>query len=495
MTRISTGIAGLDEVLDGGLLAGRIYMVRGRPGAGKTTLGVQFLAEGARQGESVLFVTLSETEAELRENAGSHGWELEGISFLDLIPMADGPDAEQYSIFHPADVELIPVARRIQEELERLRPTRVVFDSLTQVRLLSRDPLRYRRQIVALKRTLLTRGITSIFLGDDPREGEDSEIASIVQGVIKLAWGRGREGMTRRSIEVEKLRGGSYREGEHPLRIERGGIKVFPRLLSLEHGNDFERGLLSTGIPAMDAMLGGGLDRGTCTLITGNAGVGKTSLGTAVLAHAVARGDRCALYTFDEGPAEIIYRSEAIGLEVRKAIADGLLVIKKVNPLLLYPDEFAAWVRTEVEERDARMVMIDSLNGYNQSMPDENYLNGHMHQLIGYLNRMGVTTILVNEITTLVGDLSATQFGISYMADNVVMIRYYEYDGSIHKAIGTIKKRLSGHEKFLREFDVTGDGVIVGNTLPNMTGILRGEATRGPRVHDGGGQGGGSRHG
>ncbi len=477
MLRLSTGIKGLDDVLLGGLLAGRIYMAWGQPGAGKTTLGLQFLIEGAQRGESVLFVTLSESEAELRDNAKIHGWDLRGITFLDIHPMAEGSAEEsQYSIFHPADVELIPVARRIQEELERLKPTRVVFDSLTQVRLLSRDPLRYRRQVLALKATLLSRGITSIFLGDNSRQELDSEIASIVQGVLCLTLKKGQEGMTRRAIEVEKYRGSAYREGEHPLRIDHGGIRVFPRLVSVAHGQTFERVAMPTGIAELDAMLGGGLDRGTCTLITGNSGAGKTSLGMAVIAQAVSRGERCVLYTFDEGPAEIIYRSTAIGVKVQQALDEGLLRIQKINPLLLYPDEFASWVRVEVEERQTRLVMIDSLNGYNQSMPDEKYLGRHMHQLIGYLNQMGVTTLLVNEVSVMTGEFAATEFGISYMADTVIVIRFYEYGGEIHKAIGTIKKRLSDHEKTLRKFSVTSAGVVVGNTLPNLRGILRGEA-------------------
>ncbi len=485
MKRFSTGIEGLDEVLLGGLLAGRVYMVRGQPGAGKTTLGMQFLMAGAAQGESVLFVTLSESEAELRANADSHGWDLTGVSFLDIHPMADGVVGEnQYSIFHPADVELVPVTRRIQEELERLKPTRVVFDSLTQVRLLSRDPLRYRRQILALKSDLLTRGITTIFLGERSTQDFDGEIASIVQGVISLTWRKGQEGMTRRFVEVEKYRGSSYREGEHPLRIDHGGVRVFPRLLSVDHGQTFNRMVIPTGVDGFDAMLGGGLDRGTCTLLTGNAGVGKTTLGMAVIAKLVSQGERCVLYTFDEGPAEIVYRSEAIGLNIQQAIDAELLQIKKVNPLLLYPDEFASWVRVEVEQRGTKMIMIDSLNGYNQSMPDEKYLGGHMHQLVGYLGRMGVTTILINEVSELIGRFAATGFGLSYMADTVVVIRFYEYGGEIHKAIGTLKKRMSDHEKSLRRFNITSQGVVVGSKLPNLRGILRGEATHSELVSE-----------
>ena len=473
MNRLSTGVAGLDEILLGGLLPGRVYLLSGQPGAGKTTLGLQFLIEGARRGESVLFVTLSESEAELRDNAETHGWDLGRVRFLDLHPDFDGiVGDQQYSIFHPADVELIPVARQIQAALDEFRPTRVVFDSLTQIRLLSRDPLRYHRQILALKVQLLGRGITSIFLGDASDQDFDTEISSIVQGVIALSLDKGREGMARRSVEVRKYRGSAYREGTHPLRLERGGVSIFPRLLALEHGQTFVREVMLSGVAGLDETMGGGFDRGTCTLITGNAGVGKTTLAMSILAQAARGGERGILYTFDEGPAEILYRSTTVGL----AVDPELTEVRKVNPLLLYPDEFAGWVRREVEQGGTKVVVIDSLNGYSQSMPDEGYLAGHMHQLIGYLNRMGVTTFLINEISTLVGDFAATQYGLSYMADTIVIIRVYEYEGGVRKAIGTIKKRLSDHEKLFREFEITPRGLRVGNPLPNLRGILRGEA-------------------
>lgn len=489
MTRLSTGVEGLDEVLLGGLPAGRIFLLQGRPGAGKTTLGLQFLLAGSARGESTLFVTLSESEDELRENADSHGWDLAEVHFLDIRSGLDGGSAEgQYTIFHPADVELIPAIQRIYEAIEEWRPTRIVFDSLTQIRLLSRDTLRYRRQVVGLKTALLERGITALFLGEGASEGSpDAEVASIVQGVIELALTRGYEGLTRRSIEVLKLRGTAYREGQHSLRIEQGGLRVFPRLLAHEHGQSFRRDPVLTGVAAFDQMLGGGLDRGTCTLITGNAGVGKTTLGMTILAHAADQGERGVIYTFDEGPAEILYRSESVGLPLTAHVAAGRIEIQRVNPLVLYPDEFAAWIRTEVEERGTRLIMLDSLNGYNQSMPDERYLNRHMHQLVGYLNRMGVTTLLINEVSDLIGPFSVTEFGLSYMADSVVVIRFYEFHGTMRKAVSILKKRLSDHEKNLRDFEVTAQGVRVGKNLPDLQGILRGEAVSHPSVATGAG--------
>jgi len=282
--------------------------------------------------------------------------------------------------------------------------------------------------------------------------------------------------MTRRSVEVEKYRGSAYREGEHPLRIEHGGIRVFPHLLALEHRQSFERSWVRSGIESLDTMLGGGIDRGTCTLITGNAGVGKTTLGSTIIAQAAANGERCLMYSFDEGAAETLYRAESVGLRLQSYIDSGLLELREINPLLLYPDEFAAWVRDAVERRNVKIVMIDSLNGYNQSMPDEKYLGGHIHQLITYLNRMGVNTILINQVSTMIDDFAMSQFGLSYMADSVVVLRYYEYQGAIHKAVGVLKKRLSNHEKTLRSFNLTSQGLVVGNPLPNLRGILRGEA-------------------
>jgi len=464
-------------------------MIRGQPGAGKTTLALEFLREGARRGEPVLFVTLSESEDDLRGNAASHGWDLSGVDFLDLHPGDDDLAFDgQYTIFHPADVELGPVIRRITEAMDRIKPTRVAFDSLTEFRLLSRDPLRYRRQLLALKSGLLARGVTALFLGESARQDLDIEVASIVQGVIALNLTKGREGMARRSIEVEKFRGSAFREGEHALRIEEGGLVVFTRLISQEHGREFARSRLGSGLVEMDRMLGGGIDKGNSTLITGNAGVGKTTLAMNFVASAARAGLRGVIYTFDEGVGEIAHRCESIGMDIASHVSRDLIRVRMINPLLLYPDEFASWVRAEVEGRGVEVVMIDSLNGYRQGMPDEGYLVGHMHQLLGYLNRMGVTTILINEVSNLTGDFSATQFGLSYLTDAVIVLKYYEFDGSLHKAIGTLKKRLSDHEKSLREFTITAKGIRVGPPIPMLRGILRGEAEANG-LHPGPGQG------
>ena len=481
--RLSTGIEGLDAVLHGGLLPGQIYMVRGQPGAGKTTLAMQFLMAGALRGESVLLVTLSESERELRSSAAAHGWDLEGVQILDIHPEDEGaiPD-QQYTIFHPSDVELAPVTRRITEEVERLQPSRVAFDSLTEVRLLSRDALRYRRQVLALKAFLLAQGVTTLFLGESARPELDVEIASIVHGVISLSLSKGTHSMARRSVEVEKCRGSDFQSGIHPLRIVRGGLEVYPGLRAEEHARAFPRDRLSSGIAELDQMLGGGLDRGTCTLLSGHAGVGKTTLGVQFLRQAARRGERSVLYSFDEGPAEIVHRCDGITTPIGESLERGLLRIEKVNPIHLYPDEFASWIRVEVERRGTRLVMIDSLNGYRQSMPDERYLVTHMHQLSSYLNRMGVTTLLINEVSNLTGDFAASQFGMSYLTDAILLLKYFEFEGALHKAIGTLKKRLGDHEKVLREFRITPQGIRVGAPLPQLHGILQGEPRFGGSV-------------
>jgi circadian clock protein KaiC len=457
-------------------VAGRIYMVCGQPGTGKTTLAMQFLLDGVRQEEPVLFVTLSESEQELRANSAAHGWDVSRVHFLDIHPAEEALTADsQYAIFHPADVELAPVTKRIIEAVDRLKPARIVFDSLTEIRLLSRDPLRYRRQVLSLKSFLLTQGATCLLLGESGEHEMGVDIASMVNGVIALRVLHGKDGMARRSVEVEKYRGSDYVAGQHALRIAKDGLEVFPRLLALAHREQFTRQALPSGVAELDRLLGGGLDRGTSTLITGHAGVGKTTLGTSLLIAAAQRGERGVLYTFDEGPAEVEFRCESLGMPARDLIGRGLLQIQKVNPLLLYPDEFVRWVRREVEQNKTQLIMIDSLNGYRYSMPDEDFLVGHMHQLLSYLNRMGITSILVNEVSNLIGDFSATDFGISYLTDALILIKYYEYQGALHKAIGTLKKRLSDHEKMFRSFEITGQGLNVGGPLPHMRGILRGE--------------------
>ena len=373
--RLSTGVEGLDEILHGGLLPGQAYLLRGRPGAGKTTLALQFLMEGIRRGESALYVTLNESEAELRAGAAAHGWDLGDLEILEILPGDEDLSPEsQYSIFHPGDVELAPTTSKITEAMERRKPTRVAFDSLTEVRLLSRDAVRYRRQVLALKGFLRARGATTLFLGESAHPEFDAEAATIAHGVIALEQELGPDGMDRRHLRVEKYRGSDYEAGVHAARIVRGGLEVYPRLVAPLKDPEFEPAALASGIAALDRLFGGGLDRGTCTMIGGNSGVGKSSLGLAFLAAAAAEGERAVLYSFDEWPAEVIHRSESIGLAVRGPMERGLLHVQKVNPLGLPPEQFCNWVRGAVEREGTRLVMIDTVNGYELCTPRQGRL-------------------------------------------------------------------------------------------------------------------------
>ncbi len=477
--RLSTGIPGLDDVLRGGLLPGQLFEVRGTAGTGKTTLGLQFLGEGARRGEPTLFITLVEPEWAIRQSAAIRDWDLEGVDFLDIHPglSNDGFTPEgQYTIFHPADVELAPVTRKITEAMDRLRPTRVVFDNVAEIGFLARDMIRYRRQVLALKDYLLGRGTTTILLAESNDHRFDEEVLSIVGGVIHLAQAKGRDGRDRRSLRVEKYRDSDFAAGEHALELTREGLVVYPRMVAESHARDFPRDVISSGIDGLDRLLGGGIDRGTTTLIAGSSGAGKTTVGMSFLIEAARRGERGVIFTFEEEVEGIILRCESIGLEVRSLIEHDLLRMEKVNPLVLYPDQFAAWVRAEVEQNGTRLLLIDSLNGYRQVMPDEDFLVTHMHQLTSYLNRMGVVTLLTTEQPTLIQATELTEFGLSHLVDTVLLFKFFEYEGGLRIAAGAIKRRLGVHERILRAMEITPRGVVVGEALPQFRGILRGDA-------------------
>ncbi len=477
--RLSTGIPSLDGVLRGGLLPGQLFQVRGAAGTGKTTLGLQFLREGARRGESTLFISLVEPERAIRESAAIRGWDLEGVDILDIRPglTDDGFSPEgQYTIFHPADVELAPVTRKITETVDRMRPARVVFDNVAEIGFLARDTIRYRRQVLALRDYLSGRETTTIFLAESNYHRYDEEVLFLVGGVIQLAQAKGRDGRDRRSLRIEKFRNSDFAAGEHALDLTREGLVVYPRMVAESHGREFPREVIPSGIEGLDRLLGGGIDRGTTTLIAGSSGAGKTTVGMSFLVEAARRGERGVIYTFEEEVEGIIHRCESIGLAVRSLIERDLLHIEKVNPLVLYPDQFAAWVRTEVEQNGTRLLMIDSLNGYHQVMPDEDYLVAHMHQLASYLNRMGVTTIVTNELPTLTQGNELTEYGLSHLVDTVLLLKFFEFEGGLRIAAGTIKRRLGAHERVLRSMEITPRGVRVGEALPQFRGILRGEA-------------------
>lgn len=470
--RLSTGIAGLDEILHGGLFARHTYLIRGGPGAGKTTLGLHFLTTGAAQGEKVLFVTLGESEMRLREHGERFGFDLRGVTFLDLSP-AQGffTEIESYDIFSPAEVERAPMTRRIVETVRQLRPTRVFIDSMTQFRYLATDSFQYRKQVLAFLRFLTEEGATVLFTSEGSNEAPDADLQFLSDGIISLDV---REGL--RLVSVTKLRGSSFESGWHSYRLGTGGMVVFPKLRLPERSRSFVLEAISSGIPALDELLHGGLERGTVTIITGPTGSGKTTLGLLFMKEAAGRGERSVIYTFEENVEALLARSKAINIPVYAMMQNGFLDVVPIEPLRYTPDEFARMVRQEVEERHARIIMLDSIAGYRLSMRGEELVQ-HLHALCRYLNAMDVTTLLINEVERITGEFQATELGISYLADNIIFLRYLEIGGELRKAIGVLKKRLSDFEKTLREYEITRYGVKVGRPLTHLRGLLSGTPT------------------
>lgn len=473
--RLGTGSAGLDSILEGGFPANRLYLVEGDPGTGKTTLALQFLLEGARRGEPVLYVTLSETKEELTGVADSHGWSLEGVTLHELVPPEESLKAEaQYTIFHPSEVELGETTRAVIEEVERIHPRRVVFDSLSEMRLLARDPLRYRRQILALKQFFAGRKSTVLLLDDRTSADADLQVQSIAHGVLMLEQLELDYGSERRRLRVSKLRGSRFRGGFHDFAIRTGGVEVFPRLVAAGRSVEFEPGTAESGVATLDALLGGGLDRGTSTLVLGPAGCGKSSLATHFAAASAQRGERAAAFIFDEGVNIYLNRAAGLGTDLREEVAAGRLMVQQVNPAELSPGEFAHAVCQTVERDGARLVIIDSLNGYMQAMPDERFLTTQMHELLTYLNQQGVVTILIMAQHGFMGSMSSP-VDVSYLADTVVLLRYFEAAGAIRRAISVVKKRTGRHEDTIREMRLSASrGVEVGEPLTAFRGVLTG---------------------
>lgn len=473
--RLATGSAGLDSILEGGFPANRLYLVEGDPGTGKTTLALQFLLEGARRGEPVLYVTLSETKEELTAVADSHGWSLEGISLHELVPPEESLKAEaQYTIFHPSEVELGETTRAVIEEVERIQPRRVVFDSLSEMRLLARDPLRYRRQILALKQFFAGRKSTVLLLDDRTSADADLQVQSIAHGVLMLEQLERDYGAERRRLRVSKLRGSQFRGGFHDFTIRTGGVEVFPRLVAADRRVDFKPEAVVSGVTALDALLGGGLDRGTSTLVLGPAGCGKSSLAAHFAASTAKRGERAAAFIFDEGVNTYLSRAAGLGTDLREEVEAGRLTVQQVDPAELSPGEFAHAVCTAVEHDGARLVIIDSLNGYMQAMPDERFLSSQMHELLTYLNQQGVVTLLLMAQHGFMGAMSSP-VDVSYLADTVLLLRYFEAAGAIRRAISVVKKRTGRHEDTIREMRLSAArGVEVGEPLTAFRGVLTG---------------------
>jgi circadian clock protein KaiC len=475
--RVSTGIAGLDDVLGGGFDPDRLYLVEGEPGTGKTTLALQFLLDGARKGERGLYVTLSESETELRLVATRHGWSLGELAIFELIPPEASLDPErELTLFHPAEMELSETSKLIFDRVDATEPVRVVFDSLSEMRLLAQNPLRYRRQILALKHFFAGRKSTVLLLDDLSAHGSDMHLHSIAHGVVLLEQLSLDYGAERRRLRVKKMRGIAFRGGYHDFTIQTGGIEVFPRLIAAEHHKPFIGELTHSGSAELDALLGGGLERGTSTLLIGGAGVGKSTIAVTYVVAAAERGERVAMFAFDEGLGTLFARTSGLGVPLREHVEEGRVIVQQIDPAEMSPGEFTQLVRRAVEVRGARVLVIDSLNGYLNSMPDERFLVLQMHELLTYLNQLGVLTIVVLAQHGLMGHMQ-TPIDLSYLSDTVIMLRYFEAGGRVRRAISVVKKRSGIHEDTIREFQLTGEGVMVGPPLTEFSGILTGTPT------------------
>jgi len=470
----ATGVKGLDEILNGGLTAHRLHLVEGDPGAGKTTLALRFLLEGHRIGERGLYITLSETEEELAEGAASHGWSLDGIDIFELKAVEQRSLGGDVSLFHPGEVELGEAMKTLLDEVNRINPARVVFDSLSEIRLLAQQPLRYRRQILALKQHFVNKKCTVLLLDDRTAEAHDRQVMSIAHGALELEQSSPAYGNERRRVRVAKMRGRAYRGGFHDYTITTGGLAVFPRLVAASTRELPDKPVVrvTSGNPDLDRMLGGGLMRGTSTLVAGPPGSGKSSLVAAFAIGAAARGELAIIYLFDENPNTFVTRSVALGVDPRPHLASGKLVLKQIDPAELTPGEFVSSVHDAVEQ-GARFISIDSLNGYINAMPEEEFLQVLLHELLTYLAQRDTLTFLVTPQHGFVGALQS-RVDVSYLADNVIVTRYFEARGAVHNAISIMKERSSAHEKTIREFKIGAGGLTVGAPLAAFRGVLGG---------------------
>jgi circadian clock protein KaiC len=471
----ATGITGLDNVLSGGLTRDRTYLIEGVPGSGKTTLALQFLLEGVQRGEPVLYVTLSETEEELRATAASHGWSLDGVTIRELVTSEISLSAEnQYTMFHPSEIELSETTNTLLQDVEQIRPSRLVFDSLSELRLLAGTALRYRRQILALKQYFGGRNCTVLLLDDLTSSDRDLQVQSIAHGVVRLEQMYPEYGAERRRLIVLKYRGMRYRGGYHDYVIKRGGLAVFPRLTASEHRRVVVQERLKSGLAELDTLLGGGIERGTSTLIAGGAGTGKSSLAAQFVASAAARGLSASLFIFDESANTLLTRAESLGIELRSHVESGRVVVQPINPAELSPGEFAHVIRQSVDRDHASVVVIDSLNGYLNAMPEERFLIIQLHELLSYLGQMGVVTIMVGAHQGLVGGEMVSPVDASYLADAVILLRYFETNGEVRQAISVVKKRGGSHERTIREFRLDRGRIAIGPPLRAFRGILTG---------------------
>jgi circadian clock protein KaiC len=474
-TVISTGVRGLDDVLGGGLRRSRSYLIEGVPGSGKTTLALQFLRAGVSRGEPVLYFTLSETADELRSAAASHGWTLDGVTLREIMPSEEALDpGEASTMFHLNEVELATTMQQVMADVENVHPSCVVIDSLSELRLLSGSPLRYRRQILALKQYFNRRGCTVLLLDDLTSLDQDRHIQSIAHGVILLEQMNPEYGADRRRLRVRKYRGARFRSGYHDYAIRTGGLEVYPRLVAAEHRVSGPRVRMKSGIAEIDALLGGGIEQGTSTLIVGAAGTGKSTMAAQFAAAAAARGEKSALYVFDESPRTLTTRVAELDMDLASRIEQGLVQLRQVDPAELSPGELTHAIRTAVEQDGVKLVVIDSLNGYLNAMPEERFLSVHLHELLTYLGQRNVATILVAAHAGLIGTNMAAPIDASYLADAVVLLRYFESRGEVRQALSVMKKRGSKHERTIREFGFDNGRLFVGSALREFRGVLTG---------------------
>jgi circadian clock protein KaiC len=478
LPRASTGVAGLDDILEGGLARNRLHLLEGTPGTGKTTIALHFLLAGAKAGEAGIYVSLAETERELRDGAKSHGWTIDKeIEIFELVPPESVLDPDQHqSLLYSSDLELGETTQRIFEAIERVKPKRVVIDSLSEIRLLAQSSLRYRRQILALKHYFAQNHSTVIMLDDLTTESTDRAVHSIAHGVIHLDQFAPLYGGERRRLRVVKCRGQSFRGGYHDFTIAEGGAEVFPRLVAAEHRKGFAGKAVASGIAGLDLLLGGGIASGSSTLVLGPAGTGKSLLGFHYASAAIARGERAAIFAFDEELGLMLSRAKAFGIDLEAMRDAGKLFVEQMDAAELSPGEFSHRVRRCVDQESIKTVVVDSLNGYQAAMPEEQFLILHLHELLQYLNRQGASTFLTVAQHGTIGDMKQT-IDVTYLADTVILLRYFEALGRVRRAISVIKKRTGSHEDTIREFRIGQGGITMGEPLQEFQGVLRGVPT------------------
>ncbi|MDR9415247.1 MAG: ATPase domain-containing protein [Gracilimonas sp.] len=467
--KISTGIDGLDEILIGGLIPRQSYLIQGGPGTGKSTIGYHFLEQGVKDGDSSLYISFGESVDHVKINAEKLGISLEGVHFLDLNPASDlTKDFEPYSVFTSTEVETSSIFNPIVEAIDEYSPKRVFLDSITMFQFLNQDSFQTRNMALSFIKHICNSGATLLMTSELSEKSADKDATFWVDGIFNLVYTD-----TWRKLNVLKYRGSDCREGNHAFRISTSGFEVFPSLRPNKYSRQYITKPVSSGLPELDKLINGGIEQGTTTLVTGPSGVGKTNLCVQFLKEAASRGERSAVYTFEESVEVILKRSESISVPVKKMINSGNLTIKSIEPLSYSPDEFSKIVRNDVEENDTKFVLIDSIGGYGMAVREENTLD-RLHSLTVYLQNMGITTFLINETQSITGTLETTNMHASYLADNIIFLRYFEMDGELQKAIGVLKKRLSDFEKSIRRFHITKDGIRVGDKLSGFRGILSG---------------------